>query len=233
MTEPGRPTARLRPAELAAHQARMDRMYAPQLRIYDATRRCYLLGRDAMLRSIRPAAGDTVLEIGCGTGRNLLWLAARHRSVRLLGADISPAMVSAAAESAARRGVASRVTLAAVAAESLVLRQTFGCDQVDHVVFSYSLSMMPDWQAALDRGFDALRPGGTLHAVDFWDLGDWPAPARVGMRQWLSLFGVHCSTRRCQAVVDHARARRSQVTLEAVAGRYAWRLRATTQAATA
>jgi len=228
MTEPRDPAATL-PADLAAHQARMDRMYAPQLRIYDVTRRWYLLGRDTMLRSIRPRPGDTVLEIGCGTGRNLLWLAARHRSIRLLGADISPAMLSAAASSAAERGVASRVSLAAVPAESLDLRHAFGCDQVDHVVFSYSLSMMPDWQAALGRGFDALRPGGTLHAVDFWDLGNWPGPARVAMRQWLSLFGVHCSAERCQAVADQARARSGHVTIQPVAGRYAWRLRATTR----
>lgn len=232
MAEPGRQAAPPLPSELVAHQARMDRMYAPQLRIYDATRRWYLLGRDTMLRAMQPRVGDTVLEIGCGTGRNLLWLAARHPGLRLLGADISPAMLSAAADSAARQGVAGRIALAAVAAESLDPRAAFGCDQVDHVVFSYSLSMMPDWQAALDRGFDALRPGGTLHAVDFWDLGAWPAAARLGMRRWLSLFGVHCSSHRCAAVVNQARARGGQVVIEPVAGRYAWHLRATTRSAT-
>lgn len=210
-----------------AHQARMDRMYAPQLRLYDATRRWYLLGRDEMLRSIQPQPGETVLEIGCGTGRNLLWLAARHPSVRLLGADISPAMLSAAAAAAAARGFSHRLTLAAVAAESLELRHTFGLNTVDHVIFSYSLSMMPDWQAALGRGFDALQPGGNLHAVDFWDLADWPAAARVAMRKWLSLFDVHCSNRRCDAVVAVARARAGAVAITPVAGRYAWRLHAT------
>ena len=205
----------------------MDRMYAPQLRIYDATRRWYLLGRDEMLRSIQPRPGETVLEVGCGTGRNLRWLAARYPAVRLLGVDISPVMLSAAASSAAARGFGDRVALAAVAAEGLTLRHAFGISSVDHVIFSYSLSMMPDWQAALGRGFDALRPGGNLHAVDFWDLADWPATARVGMRKWLSLFGVHCSSRRCDAVVAVARARAGAVAITPVAGRYAWRLRAT------
>jgi S-adenosylmethionine-diacylgycerolhomoserine-N-methlytransferase len=209
----------------------MDRMYAPQLRIYDATRRWYLLGRNTMLRNIQPSPGESVLEIGCGTGRNLLWLAARHPSVRVLGADISPVMLSAATSSALARGLAGRLTLAAVAAESLDVRRAFGCDHVDHVVFSYSLSMMPDWQAALGRGFEALRPGGRLHAVDFWDLGDWPAAARVGMRRWLSLFGVHCSTERCNHVVDRARAHGSHVAITPIAGRYAWWLCATRQAA--
>ena len=94
----------------------MDRMYAPQLRIYDATRRWYLLGRDEMLRSIQPRPGETVLEVGCGTGRNLRWLAARSPAVRLLGVDISPVMLSAAASSAAARGFGYRLALAAVAA---------------------------------------------------------------------------------------------------------------------
>ena len=229
MADAGRSAVPPVPADLIAHQVRMDRMYRVQLPFYDATRRWYLLGRNAMLSSIQPRAGDSVLEIGCGTGRNLLWLAERYPGVRLLGADISPAMLSAAASSAIERGFGNRVTLATGAAETLDVRHAFGLDHVDHVVFSYSLSMMPDWEAALGCGFDALRPGGALHAVDFWDLADWPAAARVGMRKWLALFGVHCSDTWCHAVLALARTRSRDVTIKPVAGRYAWRLRATAE----
>ena len=55
---------------------RMNRMYRWQRHIYDGTRRYYLLGRDRMIAGLQPVAGASVLEIGCGTGRNLV-LAAR------------------------------------------------------------------------------------------------------------------------------------------------------------
>ena len=51
---------------------RMNRMYRRQRHIYDGTRRYYLLGRDQLISSLQPDAGASVLEIGCGTGRNLV-----------------------------------------------------------------------------------------------------------------------------------------------------------------
>ena len=51
---------------------RMNRMYRRQRHIYDGTRRYYLLGRDRLIADLAPAAGANVLEIGCGTGSNLV-----------------------------------------------------------------------------------------------------------------------------------------------------------------
>ena len=59
----------------------MNRMYRWQRFIYDATRRYYLLGRDQLIAELAPGAGAAVLEIGCGTGRNLVQ-AARQLSDR-------------------------------------------------------------------------------------------------------------------------------------------------------
>ena len=50
---------------------RMNRMYRRQRHIYDGTRRYYLLGRDPLIAKLKPEAGANVLEVGCGTGRNL------------------------------------------------------------------------------------------------------------------------------------------------------------------
>jgi len=50
----------------------MDRMYRHQRHIYDASRKFYLLGRDALITGLAPPKGGTILEIGCGTGRNLI-----------------------------------------------------------------------------------------------------------------------------------------------------------------
>ena len=36
------------------------------------------------------------------------------------------------------------------------------------MTFSYSLTMMPDWFAAIENAWSILKPGGTLGAVDFY-----------------------------------------------------------------
>src|SRR5215469_11694523 len=71
----------------ATHQ--MNKMYRWQRYIYDFTRRYYLLGRDRMLAELRPAAGATILEIGSGTGRNLICAATRYPNARFFGIDVS------------------------------------------------------------------------------------------------------------------------------------------------
>jgi SAM-dependent methyltransferase len=65
--------------------ALMDRMYRRQRYIYDLSRKFYLLGRDEAISRLRPAPGDKVLEIGCGTGRNLVKLAQTYPEARLFG----------------------------------------------------------------------------------------------------------------------------------------------------
>ena len=54
------------------HAALMDGVYRGQRHIYDLTRKYYLLGRDRMIDELQPPVGGHVLEIGCGTGRNLI-----------------------------------------------------------------------------------------------------------------------------------------------------------------
>ena len=54
------------------HKSSMERMYRLQRHIYDVTRAYYLLGRDQLIARLSPPEGGSVLEIGCGTGRNLV-----------------------------------------------------------------------------------------------------------------------------------------------------------------
>ena len=54
------------------HARTMDDVYRYQRYIYDLTRKYYLFGRDTLLRSLDIPDGARVLEIGCGTGRNLV-----------------------------------------------------------------------------------------------------------------------------------------------------------------
>ncbi len=53
------------------HSSLMDDIYRHQRHIYDLTRKYYLLGRDETIRGLTMTSRQSLLEVGCGTGRNL------------------------------------------------------------------------------------------------------------------------------------------------------------------
>jgi ubiquinone/menaquinone biosynthesis C-methylase UbiE len=115
--------------------------------------------RAAQRLGLRP--GQSVLEIGCGTGRNLGVLRAGVGSDgEVLGVDATPGMLAEARKLIERRGW-KNVSLVQADAATLTLDR-----QVDAVYFSLSYSVMPDREAALDRAWQALAPGGRLAIMD-------------------------------------------------------------------
>ncbi len=168
----------------------MDRIYRRQRFVYDLTRRYYLLGRDRLISDLAPGKG-TVLEMGCGTGRNLVRAAAAHRDASFYGIDISTVMLATAQAALVRAGLTDRVRIAEADATTLEAASLFGRPGFDRVFFSYVLSMIPDWRAALDRAVDALAPGGRLLVVDFGQQDGLPPAFRGGLFAWLALFHVH------------------------------------------
>ena len=120
----------------------MDRMYRYQRYFYNVTRKYYLLGRDKLLSEMDVQSGENVLEIGCGTGRNLAILAKRLPNAHFFGLDASAAMLETAAETVARSNL-TNITLKTALADSFSCDKTFELDQpFDAVFFSYSISMM-------------------------------------------------------------------------------------------
>jgi len=170
--------------------ALMDRMYRRQRHIYDLSRKFYLLGRDEAVRRLRPDPGDKVLEIACGTGRNLIQSARAYPEARLFGLDVSREMLATAAASTARAGLASRVALAQGDATAFDPEALFGCASFERVMISYALSMIPLWRQALARALDVLAPGGSLVIADFDDCAGLPGPFKAGLRRWLAAFDV-------------------------------------------
>jgi S-adenosylmethionine-diacylgycerolhomoserine-N-methlytransferase len=170
--------------------ALMDRMYRRQRHIYDATRKFYLLGRDATIAELAPPAGAGVLEIGCGTGRNLVQIARRYPQAQVYGLDVSNEMLASARAAISRAGIDSRVRVAQGDATSFDPRSLFGRANFERVVISYALSMIPPWREALREAVEALAPGGTLHIVDFGDQAGLPAAFRAGLVRWLAAFDV-------------------------------------------
>jgi len=185
-----------------SHGALMDSIYRRQRHIYDATRKYYLFGRDTLIDRMGCAPGQSVLEVGCGTGRNLARIGSRWPWVRLHGFDISAQMLETAE---ARLGTDARLALGdATGFDPAAL---FGIGQFDHVMISFALSMIPDWRVATDRAARVLAPGGKLHIVDFGDLGGLPRPLRALLNGWLSRFHVTPRLDLVQAAETVAQAR--------------------------
>jgi S-adenosylmethionine-diacylgycerolhomoserine-N-methlytransferase len=168
----------------------MDAIYRYQRFIYDASRKYYLLGRDRLIEELGPPPGGTVLEVACGTGRNLIRAAGRYPQARFYGFDISSAMLDTARSAIARHRLADRVSVGLGDATDFSGERLFGVSAFDRVFVSYSLSMIPPWRAALRQAFAAVTPGGRLHIVDFGDQSDLPRWFRSGLRAWLAKFSV-------------------------------------------
>jgi S-adenosylmethionine-diacylgycerolhomoserine-N-methlytransferase len=167
----------------------MDRIYAWQTGIYDLTRRPYLLGRDQLIESLSPPFGGRVLEVGCGTGRNLINAARRWPKASYFGFDVSAVMLEKAKNEIARADLDGVIRVTQADAVNFP-KLLFGEQPFQRIYFSYTLSMIPDWIAALERAVDALPPGGSILVADFGDQRELPSFFRSLLRRWLSLFHV-------------------------------------------
>ncbi len=171
--------------------SRMDRMYRRQRHVYNFTRKFYLLGRDDLIARLAPPEASATLEIACGTGRNLVIAARRHRNSRFFGLDISEEMLATARVEIAKAGLASRIQVVQGDATAFDPGALFGVEKFERIFISYALSMIPAWQGAVTEVAARLAPGGRLFIVDFGDQAAFPAVFRAGLAHWLALFGVH------------------------------------------
>jgi S-adenosylmethionine-diacylgycerolhomoserine-N-methlytransferase len=169
----------------SGHAALMDEVYRGQRHIYDFTRKYYLFGRDTLIAGLAAQPGMRVLEVACGTGRNLAKIGKAWPGVRLFGLDISAEMLKSA-----RAALGAEARLGEGDACAFEPTALLGEPQFDRIVLSYSLSMIPDWEGALDHAASLLADGGALHIVDFGDIGGLPRPFAAGLRSWLSKFHV-------------------------------------------
>ena len=168
-----------------SHAALMDEVYRGQRHIYDLTRKYYLFGRDTLIEGLAARPGMRVLEVACGTGRNLAKVGKAWPGARLFGLDISSEMLKSA-----RAALGAEVRLGEGDACAFEPNALLGEPAFERIVLSYSLSMIPDWEGALDHAAGQLADGGQLHVVDFGDLQGLPRPFQTLLRGWLARFHV-------------------------------------------
>ncbi|RZS34079.1 methyltransferase family protein [Herbihabitans rhizosphaerae] len=116
---------------------------------------------DLALHHLGLEAGDSVLDIGCGTGATLAALRdAVGPSGRVVGVDYNAGMVDRTRKFLRRKGIDAEVR------EADATREPHGYEEFDAMIAITAFNAMPDVPAALRLAHDALRPGGRLFVFD-------------------------------------------------------------------
>ena len=168
----------------------MDRMYRHQRYVYDFTRKYYLLGRDRLIHEMKIRDGENILEIGCGTGRNLAILAKQYPKTNFFGLDASAAMLEIAQKKVVTNNL-DNVRLKNALADDFSFDKTFDLeDQFDTIYFSYSISMIPTLKVSIQNALLNLKSGASFYIVDFYDQRDLPLWFQKILQNWLKQFHV-------------------------------------------
>ncbi len=169
---------------------KMDRMYRHQRYFYDLTRKYYLLGRDRLLDEIEVEPGANILEIGCGTARNLIILAEKYPAANFFGLDASSEMLKTAETNVNARKL-TNITLKTALADQFSFEKNFNLSQkFDAIFFSYALSIIPVWRESIANALENLKNGASLSIVDFYDQKDLPDRFQKILQKWLAKFHV-------------------------------------------
>ncbi len=142
----------------------MRSYYAFQAKIYDLTRWTFLYGRKTILQKL-PFDKDAplkILEVGCGTGINMVEIAKIYPNAHIVGMDVSGDMLRQAGKNL--EAYNDRIEL---------LEKPYGGNddynkQFDLILFSYSLTMInPQYVDLIHQAKKDLKEGGYVAVVDF------------------------------------------------------------------
>jgi ubiquinone/menaquinone biosynthesis C-methylase UbiE len=127
------------------------------------------------------ALGETVLDIGCGAGMDLLLAAHRAgASGQAIGVDMTPSMLELAKRGAIKAGLWGTVEVRRGMAEELPVES----ETVDVVISNGVLNLSPDKDRAFREVFRVLRPGGRLYLADVVVQRELSLAARSDVDLW-------------------------------------------------
>jgi len=154
----------LKPVRGDDHAARLESFYGGQAEAYDDFRKRLLQGREELYQAIDSPNGGVWVDLGGGTGANLEFLGEGVEQLsKIYVVDLSPSLLKVAEQRIADRGWTN---VEAVEADATRFQPAEGA--ADVVTLSYSLTMIPDWFAAVDNALAMLKPGGRIGVVDFF-----------------------------------------------------------------
>lgn len=153
--------------------SKLERFYAGQADAYDSFRERLLHGRAELIEALELPDQAHVVELGGGTGRNIDFFGTKLNQIKQYEVvDLCASLLAVA-----RKRASQSNNIQVVEANACHYQPSA---PVDLVIFSYSLTMIPDWELALDNAKKMLKPNGKIVVVDF-TLSDQQS-------RWISLF---------------------------------------------
>lgn len=153
------------------------------------------------ISELRLRPGDTVVDLGTGTGRNLPELAGCVGPAgRVVGVDLSPGMLERARRRVTDLGLD---TVELVEADIAEFDLPSGADAV---VSSYAMEMLPDYDEVIARLVEQLRRGGRIVVNGLRDPDRWPEwIVRLGsaLSRPFGVSEAHRSHRPWEAIETH------------------------------
>ena len=169
-----------KPVRGSSHAERLESFYGGQAKGYDDFRKRLLKGREELWKALPKPEGGVWVDLGGGTGANIENFGADiNRLSKIYLVDLSSSLLEVARDRFRQRGWSN---VECVEADATRFRPPEG--GADVVTFSYSLTMMPPWYAAIENALAMLKPGGVVGVVDFYVSQKYPAE---GLRKhgWL------------------------------------------------
>lgn len=179
----------------AGNTKALQRYYRRHAGLYDLTRWAFLFGRRGLIEELghRAESPARLLEIGCGTGTNLVALATAFPEAHLTGLDLSAEMLDRARARIAP--FADRIDLLHRPYDGPVAEEW---EKFDLIVISYALSMInPGYDEVIALCRQDLREGGLIAVVDFHETR-WP-----WFRRWMGVNHVRMEGRILEQLRAH------------------------------
>lgn len=167
-------------------------LYRKRAKSYDLSANLYyLIGfreyayRKKAVRALRLHPGDTVVEVGCGTGLNFPLIQREiGPSGRLIGVDLTDEMLKRAGKRVLREGWKNVELVFGDAA------QYEFPPEVNGILSTFALTLVPEYDRIIGNGARALAPGGRWVILDLKKPNGWPM-FLVRFGAWITKpFGV-------------------------------------------
>lgn len=143
---------------------------------YDHRTRTFQHWRELLVKTLAVEPGDTVLDVGCGTGLSLPGMQNRIGSTgTIIGIDASADMIGIAAARVADNDWRN-VHLITAAVDQAVIPTT-----ADAALFCAVHDILQS-PSAVANVFAHLRPGAAVAAIG----GQWPHPWLLALRAWVA-----------------------------------------------
>ena len=161
---------------MALNKKRIARLYKKRAKNYDLSANMYyLIGvreyayREMAVKTLNLKQGDTVVEIGCGTGLNFKLLRDQvGLKGNVIGVDLTAEMLSAAKKRAKRNNWKNIKLVQCDAAT-----YTFP-EGADGIISTFAITLITEYDKIIKNGAAALSHGKRLVVLDFKLPDRWP-----------------------------------------------------------